>query len=392
MSYRGLKAILVEDDMLFGKVISHALEKEDVEVEWVRDADSFLAIAQNDVDLVILDYNLPDSNGIELLKTLRRYQPTVHTIVLSGQETVQVVVEAYDNGANGYIMKNENAIHTLLRSLATIKDNFKLRKEVEKLREDIIDRNKYSNIAGESGAVLKVLKMIQKVENSKILTLITGESGTGKELVAKAIHYNSNRKKYPFVAVNIAAIPDDLIESELFGHEKGAFTGAAGKRIGAFEESNGGTIFLDEIGELDMNIQTKLLRVLQENKISRLGNNKEVDLDLRIVAATNKNLAQLVREGKLREDFYYRLQGFIIQLPPLRERENDVILLAKSFLKEFCEKNRMQEKHLSKDTLISLLDHRWPGNVRELKSLIERAALISDNNEIGVDDIMFSEV
>ena len=221
--------------------------------------------------------------------------------------------------------------------------------------------------------------------------MITGESGTGKELVASAIHYNSSRKNRPFVAVNVAAIPEDLIESELFGHERGAFTGADSKRIGKFEEANEGTIFLDEIGEMDINMQTKLLRVLQESKITRLGSNKEIPLNVRVIAATNKNLAQRVKDGKMREDLYYRLQGFLIHLPPLRERDNDILLLAKSMLKSFCETNRMPVKSFSKEALKAMMLHPWSGNVRELKAFIERAVLISYGVEIEDEDLIFSQ-
>lgn len=224
-----------------------------------------------------------------------------------------------------------------------------------------------------------------------MLALITGESGTGKELVSAAVHYNSPRARKPYVLVNMAAIPEDLMESELFGHEKGAFTGADGKRIGKFEEANGGTIFLDEIGEMDFNLQTKLLRVLQESKVTRLGSNKEIQLDVRVIAATNKNLANRVKEGKMREDLYYRLQGFLIHLPPLRERGDDVILLAKYFLKEFCNKNNVGQKSFSTDGIKAMIQHPWPGNVRELKALVERAAIISDNQEITSDDMIFSQ-
>jgi transcriptional regulator with GAF, ATPase, and Fis domain len=234
------------------------------------------------------------------------------------------------------------------------------------------------------------LKLIQKIENTNLITLVTGESGTGKEVVAKAIHYNSPRKRNPFIAVNVAAIPADLIESELFGHEKGAFTGAVSKRIGKFEESHEGTIFLDEIGEMAMDLQTKLLRVLQDNKITRLGTNKEISIDMRVIAATNKNLAERVKEGKFREDLFYRLQGFLIHLAPLRERGNDILILAKSFLEEFCKSNKIAPKTISVSAMENLLAYPWPGNVRELKSTIERAALMSNSQKIEADDLIFS--
>ncbi len=239
------------------------------------------------------------------------------------------------------------------------------------------------------GPVLKVLRMIQKVEKSNIMVLVTGQSGTGKELVAKAIHYNSPRARKPFVTVNMGAIPEDLIESELFGHEKGAFTDARDRRIGKFEEANEGSIFLDEIGEMDTMMQTKLLRVLQEKEVTRIGSNKSIKLDVRVIAATNRNLVQEVKEGRFREDLFYRLQGFLIHLPPLFERGDDVILLSKSFLNEFCRENRMGNITLSKEAVQFLMQYKWPGNVRELKAVIERAAIMSENNTIMPTDLVF---
>jgi transcriptional regulator with GAF, ATPase, and Fis domain len=219
--------------------------------------------------------------------------------------------------------------------------------------------------------------------------LVTGQSGTGKELVAKALHYNSNRSRKPFVIVNMGAIPTDLVESELFGHEKGAFTDAREKRIGKFEEADGGTIFLDEIGEMDLSLQTKLLRVLQEKEVTRIGSNKIMKLDFRLIAATNKNMLHEVKEGRFREDLFYRLQGFLIHLPPLKERDDDIILLGKSFLRDFCKENKMPQIQLSKDACSFMLDYDWPGNIRELKAVIERAALMAEDNIITVEDLTF---
>jgi transcriptional regulator with GAF, ATPase, and Fis domain len=219
--------------------------------------------------------------------------------------------------------------------------------------------------------------------------LVTGQSGTGKELVAKALHYNSNRSRKPFVIVNMGAIPTDLVESELFGHEKGAFTDAREKRIGKFEEADGGTIFLDEIGEMDLSLQTKLLRVLQEKEVTRIGSNKIMKLDFRLIAATNKNMLHEVKEGRFREDLFYRLQGFLIHLPPLKERDDDIILLGKSFLNDFCKENRMPQVQLSKEACSFMLDYEWPGNIRELKAVIERAALMAEDNIITVEDLTF---
>ena len=387
-----IKIFIIEDDLVFGSIIVKALNAEpSYDVSHFTSGEEFLQNLHQNPDIVSIDYNLPQMNGLEILTKINNYNKSIYTIVLSGQESVEVVVEAYKNGANDYIVKNENAIVELKNSIKNFSINVNLQKEVESLKEQIINRNKYDRIIGESPAILQVLKLIQKVENKNILTLITGESGTGKELVANALHYNSSRKRKPFVAVNIGAIPPDLVESELFGHEKGAFTGASDKRKGKFEEADGGTIFLDEIGEMDVNLQTKLLRVLQESKISRLGSNKEIKLDVRVVAATNKNLSQRVKEGLFREDLYYRMQGFLIHLPTLRERGNDVMLIAKQLLKEACEKNRTPQKTFTKEALQALYEHAWPGNVRELKSVVDRAAIISESDKVGLDDLVFSD-
>jgi two-component system, NtrC family, response regulator AtoC len=386
------KVFIIEDDLIFGKVLKKALENEDsYDVQVFGNGKDFFDHLHENPDIVSIDYNLPDMNGLEILHRIKKYDPDIGTIILSGQEELKVALEIIDSGADQYLMKDEEAVRKLVTKVQKLSKNVNLRKEVENLRDQIIDRNKYKAVVGESKVVLKVLKMIQKVEKNDILVLITGESGTGKEVIANTIHYNSPRKRRSFVPVNMAAIPADLIESELFGHEKGAFTGATTRRIGKFEEANGGTIFLDEIGEMELGLQTKLLRVLQESTITRIGSNKEISLDVRVLAATNKNLGKRVKEGLFREDLYYRLQGFLIHLPPLHERENDVIILAKHFLADFCSRNKIPLKSFERDAIESLIAHPWPGNVRELRSVVERAVLISDDSHITEDDLIYSE-
>ncbi len=386
------RIFVVEDNEFFSQLIKQKLELNDQnEVTLFNNGDDFRRNLYLNPDIVVLDYNLPNTTGIDLLKEIKNFNDQIKTILISGQEKVDVVIEAFENGAEEYIKKDDNALTMLDLKVQKHSSTVNLRKEVDTLREQIIDRHRYDRIIGESQAILKVLRLIQKVEKTNMLALITGESGTGKELVASAIHYNSSRKNRPFVAVNVAAIPEDLMESELFGHERGAFTGADSKRIGKFEEANDGTIFLDEIGEMDIHMQTKLLRVLQESKITRLGSNKEIPLNVRIIAATNKNLAQRVKDGKMREDLYYRLQGFLIHLPPLRERDNDILLLAKSILRSFCDSNRIPLKSFSSDALKMMMQHPWSGNVRELKAFVERAILISDHDIIEDDDLIFSQ-
>ena len=385
------RIFVVEDNEFFANLIHQKLDNDQREIALFFNARDFRNQLHQNPDIVILDYNLPESNGIDLLKEIKNYNQDIKTILISGQDKVDVVIEAFEFGAEEYIKKDDSSLTLLDLKVSKHSSTVNLRKEVDLLREQIIDRNKYSRIIGESQAILKVLRLIQKVEKTNMLALITGESGTGKELVASAIHYNSERKNRPFVAVNVAAIPEDLIESELFGHERGAFTGADTKRIGKFEEANEGTIFLDEIGEMDIHMQTKLLRVLQESKITRLGSNKEIPLNVRVIAATNKNLAQRVKDGKMREDLYYRLQGFLIHLPPLRERENDLLLLAKTMLQQFCSANRIAVKTFSSDALKSMMNHPWSGNVRELKAFVERSVLISDGEVIESEDLIFSQ-
>jgi len=386
------RIFVVEDNTFFAQLIKQKLEQNDhIEVELFESGAAFRNNLHRNPDIVILDYSIPDTNGIDLLREIKHYNSDIKTILLSGQEKVEVVIEAFEHGAEEYIKKDDNALTLLELKIIKHLGSVDLRKEVETLREQIIDRNKYNKIIGESQAILKVLRLVQKVEKTNMLALITGESGTGKELIASAIHYNSDRKNRPFVAVNVAAIPEDLIESELFGHERGAFTGADTKRIGKFEEANEGTIFLDEIGEMDVHMQTKLLRVLQESKITRLGSNKEIPLNVRVIAATNKNLAQRVKDGKMREDLYYRLQGFLIHLPPLRERENDILLLSRTMLNQFCTTNRLPVKSFSAEAIQKMMKHPWSGNVRELKAFVERSVLISDGDTIEAEDLIFSQ-
>ncbi len=386
-----VKIFVVDDDPFLGNLIKTSLEKmETIEVTHFLTPDECLNNLNQNPDIVTIDYLLPGMNGEELLEKIKNHNEAIQCIMVSGQEKIDVVINTYKKGAVDYIIKNEGALVNIENAVKNACKNVYLKKEVETLQDQILDRNKYTNILGNSAAVLKTLKMIQKVEKSGIMVLVTGQSGTGKELVAKAIHYNSPRGRKPFVTVNMGAIPEDLIESELFGHEKGAFTDARDKRLGKFEEANEGSIFLDEIGEMDLLMQTKLLRVLQEKEVTRIGSNKAIKLDVRVIAATNRNLATEVKEGRFREDLFYRLQGFLIHLPPLFERGDDVILLSKSFLSEFCKENRLPQIALSKECQKFLTDYKWPGNVRELKAVIERAAVMCEDNEIKPEDIVFA--
>lgn len=386
-----IKTFVVDDDPVYAMMIGETLKKHELlEFDFFTNAEDCLANLHQRPDIITIDFHLPDANGLELLERIRKFDSGIYTVLISGQKQLEVVVEAYKQGATSYLIKNEDALVELDNTVKNLISAISLEREVESLREQVFEKNKYSNILGSSPAIMKMLKMVQKVESKNILVMITGESGTGKELFASAIHYNSPRKKKPFVTVNMGAIPGDLVESELFGHEKGAFTGATSKRIGRFEEAHQGTIFLDEIGEIDMDMQKKLLRVLQEQEVVRLGSNKVIKLDVRVIAATNKDLVKEVKEGRFREDLFYRLQGFLLQLPPLRERGDDVIILAKAFLREFLVQNKMDDMRISRGAMEQLMKHSWPGNVRELKSIIERAALMAEGDEIQEEDLIFS--
>lgn len=385
-----IRIFIVDDDQFLGSLIKKAIEKLDnVEVAHFLSPEECLNNLHLNPDIISIDYLMPGMNGLELMEKIKNYNDNIQCVIVSGQEKLDVVVETYKKGAQDYIIKNENAIVNIENSIRNLCKNVNLRQENEKLKDQIIDRNRYTNILGNSSAVLRVLRLIQKVEKSNIMVLVTGQSGTGKELVSRAIHYNSPRARKPFVTVNMGAIPEDLIESELFGHEKGAFTDARDRRIGKFEEANEGTIFLDEIGEMDSILQTKLLRVLQEKEVTRIGSNKAIKLDVRVIAATNRNLAVEVKEGRFREDLFYRLQGFLIHLPPLFERGDDVIMLSKTFLSDFCKENRIQPVSISKEAIKSMMEYNWPGNVRELKAVIERAAILAENGTILPEDLVF---
>ncbi|UII31010.1 sigma-54 dependent transcriptional regulator [Fulvivirga ulvae] len=386
-----IKTFVVDDDPVYAMMIGETLKKHELlEFEFFTNAEDCLTNLNQSPDIITIDFHLPDANGLELLERIRKVDSGIYTVLISGQKQLEVVVEAYKQGASSYLIKNEDTLVELDNTVKNLISAIRLKQEVESLREQVFEKNKYSNILGSSSAIMKVLKMVQKVESKNILVMITGESGTGKELFASAIHYNSPRRKKPFVTVNMGAIPHDLVESELFGHEKGAFTGASSKRIGKFEEAHQGTIFLDEIGEIDLDMQKKLLRVLQEQEVVRLGSNKAIKLDVRVIAATNKDLVKEVKEGRFREDLFYRLQGFLLQLPPLRDRGDDVIIMAKAFLREFLTQNKMDDMRISRGAMEQLMKHNWPGNVRELKSIIERAALMADGDEIQEEDLIFS--
>ncbi len=386
------RIFIVEDDPWYGELLSYHLSlNPDYEVTRFSSGKDFLSQLYKKPHAVTLDYTLGDFNGRELLKKIKQTTHETQVVIISGQEDIHTAVELLKEGAYDYIVKNEDTNNRLWNTILKIKENHSLRGEIESLREEIGQKYDFRNsMIGSSPSMEKVFRLIEKAVKTNINISITGETGTGKELVAKSIHYHSEKKKKPFVAVNMAAIPRELIESELFGYEKGAFTGANARKIGKFEEASGGTIFLDEIGELELSLQSKILRVLQEREVTRIGGSGSVKIEVRIIVATHKNLIEEVKKGNFREDLFYRLLGLPIEIPPLRERGNDILLLAKFFLDEFCKENKLPRIQLTASAKEKLMKYPYPGNVREIKAIIELAAVMSDENFIHAEDINFN--
>jgi len=385
---------IVEDDPWYGEILQYHLNlNPDYKVSLFKTGKECLEKMGLKPDLITLDFSLPDLRGDKLYKKIRELNPNVPVIMISAQEDISVAVDLLKMGVSDYLIKDEATKDLLWNSIVRIRETQKLKKQVEHLKEELGQKYSFGKtIIGQSDSLKKIFTMMEKAIKVNINISITGETGTGKEVVAKAIHYNSTRKKKNFVAVNMAAIPLELIESELFGHEKGAFTGAIARKIGKFEEANGGTLFLDEIAELDLSLQSKLLRVLQERELVRVGGNENVKLDVRLIIATHKDLSEEVRKGNFREDLFFRIMGLPIQLPPLRERGNDILILAKHFVDDFAKENKMGVIHFSEEAKTKLSHYYFPGNVRELKAIIDLAAVMCENNEINVNDITFSTV
>ncbi len=389
MKKDALKIFILEDDVWYGSMLFHYLSlNPEYEVKRFDSVKEFFSRLHESPDVVTLDYSLPGSDGGEVLKKIKEYNKDIQVVILSGQEDVGTAINLLKNGAFDYIVKDEDSKDRLWNSILHLREIAGLKQEVADLRSEVGRKYDFSQmILGKSDSIKRIYSLIEKACKTNITVSITGETGTGKEVVAKAIHYNSDRHKMPFIAVNVAAIPKDLLESELFGHEKGAFTGAVTRRIGKFEEASKGTLFLDEIGELDIALQAKLLRVLQEREITRVGGNEVTPINVRIIVATHKNLLEEVKEKRFREDLYYRLIGLPVDIPPLRERGNDILILAKHFTDLFCKENKLGKKNISTAAQQKLLHYVFPGNVRELKSLMELAVVMSDEENIDPEHI-----
>ncbi len=384
---RAERILVVDDDPIILSSAERILTAEGYEVFKAMDGESALKILEEVVcDLVLADLRMPGMDGMELLKRIKAFLPSTEVIIITGFGTIKSAVEALRAGAYDYIEKPftpetlKNIVSGCLERKRLVMENIQLRREVQGLY-------KLEKIIGNSRAMQRVFDLIAQVAPTNSTVLITGESGTGKELVARAIHYNSPRRDAPFIVVDCSSIPETLIEAELFGHTKGAFTGAFTSRKGLLELANTGTLFLDEIGNLSLSVQAKLLRVLQEREFRPVGSDRSIKVDVRFIAATNKNLLDLVREGSFREDFFYRLNVFPIKLPPLRERKEDIPGLVHHFIKKYSKETGCEVNHISAEAMRILTSYDWPGNVRELENVIHRAVILSDSSIIRPEHI-----
>jgi DNA-binding NtrC family response regulator len=378
------RSLVVDDERHQRDILQVILESEGYETVTAGSGRQALqAEREQPFDLALTDLKMPDLNGIELLAELLEIQPGLCVIIMTAHGSIDSAVEAMRKGAFDYLTKPLER-EELLLVLARAMERTRLVRENRLLQEQLRDRFRIDNIIGEHGSMQDVLRLVHKVAASSSTVLIYGESGTGKELIARAIHENSARRERPFYAVNVAALPESILEAELFGHERGAFTGAAGRKIGLFEQASGSTLFLDEVADLKRDLQVKLLRTLQERELLRVGGTERVKVDVRIVAATNQDLDRAVEEGHFREDLYYRLNVIPIVLPALRERRTDIPLLVDHFLRKYA---GGRARTVSDEALELLLAYHWPGNVRQLASVIERALVLSDSEVIGPQDL-----
>jgi DNA-binding NtrC family response regulator len=377
---------VVDDDDNLRAVVERWLRKDGYDVSCLPTGEDCLeALSQEEPEAICLDMNMPGLSGIETLERIRERYPAMPVVVLTADETAATAVSAMKLGAHDYLTKPLDATK-LLTTLKNAIAHRRLSMRVSQLEREVEGRG-YPGIAGNSNAMKSVFRQLDRLAVSDVSVLIHGESGTGKELIAHAIHQSSSRNRGPFIAVNSAAIPENLLESELFGHEKGSFTGATNRRIGRFEEANKGTLFLDEIGELSLPVQAKLLRVLQERKIQRVGGSALIHSDFRLITATHRNLADDVKTGKFREDLFFRLAVFELELPPLRRRKEDIPVLAQLFIRSNKDTAGSRVSGVSPAALSVLLKHEWPGNVRELQNVLQRALVVANGEQIEPEDL-----
>ncbi|HON94217.1 MAG TPA: sigma-54 dependent transcriptional regulator [Deltaproteobacteria bacterium] len=380
--------LIVEDDINLGQVIFQELKRHNHEVELVENAEAALVRVNKYIyDIMLTDLKLPGIDGIELLKRVKAINQTTIVLVMTGYASVDTAVVAMKNGAQDFIQK-PFGLHELVQKIDDALSIKRMKNEIDYLRhaqEDIIYRT--SDIIGVSSALKKVLKMVEKVAKADSTLLITGETGVGKGLIAGAIHHNSGRSANNFVQVNCAALPQNILESELFGHEKGAFTGAVRTRIGRVEQANMGTIFLDEIGDMDIGLQSKILRVLEDREFERVGGERTIKVDVRVITATNQDLYTLVERNRFREDLFYRINVVNIHIPPIRQRKEDIEPLVTYFIRKYCREFNKPQMGIDPQALQSIVDYDWPGNVREIRNCIERAVLLADGELVKPQDI-----
>lgn len=381
------KILLVDDETPSREALTLLLKSVGYQVAGAASGrEAFELFASDPCDIIITDLFLPDLNGIDILKKVKSLSPAIEVILITGHASAETAVRAMKEGAFDYITKPLN-LEELRIIIDKALEKRRLLSENVYLRKQLREKFEFANIIGGSPAMQKVFNRMKRIIKTDSTVLIMGESGTGKEIVAKAIHFNGHRKDKPFIAVHCGAIPENLLESELFGHTKGAFTGAVKDKVGKFEAADQGTIFLDEIGTMPMHLQTKLLRVLQEQEVERVGSNRPIKLDVRVISATNQNLEDEVKAGNFRDDLFYRLNVIPLYLPPLRERVEDILPLVKHFLQKNCKEMKRPMMTLTKDALEALELYHWPGNVRELENIVERTVALTDGDQITLDDL-----
>ncbi len=387
---RKSQVLVVDDEELYRRALERILARVGHKVLMARDADDALSVLQSEsVDLVLCDIKMPGINGLELVRRVHELQPDLPCIVITGYSSPETSIEALRAGAFWYLEKpfEQERLDVIRKLVDQAIEHGRLKVENRALHSQLRDRYKFDSIVGKSRELEKVLTIVEKVADTDSTVLITGESGTGKELIARALHYNSRRSGHPLVTVNCGAIPEELLESELFGHVKGAFTNADNHREGRFAAADGGTIFLDEIGDMSPNLQVKLLRVLQERTFEPVGSSKTLKVNVRVIAATNQHLESLIEQKLFREDLYYRLNVLPIEAPPLRHRSDDIPLLVHHFIDALNQTPGTRIHAISDEAMKMLIDHTWPGNVRELQNLVERLVIMRRVGEIVADDL-----